>query len=303
MREHGTHACYVFGPEPGGDTSKGCRCDECRRAAREYERERTRRTAPPYVGAARARAHIAFLSEHGIGLKTLAKRSGVSHGALWKIVYGVPSVGRGPSKRVRHETEQAILAVQPSDAADGARIPGAATHQHIKTLLERGWTKAAIGKALLGEQATSLQLPCATDPEATVRAGHARRIKALLDEPVPERRTRWGTVRVEPEADEDEGQVFVPVAFPDPPPTLDPAIFDAPWRRRAACRLVPDDERWIFWPARGDHRAVAAAKKVCASCPVSGECLAYALDVGETGIWGGTSEKERRSLRRVRGAA
>lgn len=42
------------------------------------------------------------------------------------------------------------------------------------------------------------------------------------------------------------------------------------------------------------------ARAICAGCPVKTECLDFALDGGDHhGVFGGTSERERRSLRRV----
>jgi WhiB family transcriptional regulator, redox-sensing transcriptional regulator len=68
------------------------------------------------------------------------------------------------------------------------------------------------------------------------------------------------------------------------------------WRHRAACR-VEDPE--IFFP-EGITYLAEAAKRVCATCPVRDECLAWALAHGVTdGIWGGLDEDERRALRRV----
>jgi WhiB family redox-sensing transcriptional regulator len=69
------------------------------------------------------------------------------------------------------------------------------------------------------------------------------------------------------------------------------------WHRDAACReyvgLVE------FFPERGV--SAEPAKAVCAGCLVREECLEYALALGEKfGIWGGTSERERRALRRGR---
>ena len=50
-------------------------------------------------------------------------------------------------------------------------------------------------------------------------------------------------------------------------------------------------------PAR---RRLEAAKTLCYRCPVAEECLAYALVADqEFGVWGATSEEERRRLRRV----
>ena len=41
------------------------------------------------------------------------------------------------------------------------------------------------------------------------------------------------------------------------------------------------------------------AKRICASCPMNKLCLAYALLNRETfGIWGGYSERQRRTMRR-----
>jgi WhiB family redox-sensing transcriptional regulator len=43
------------------------------------------------------------------------------------------------------------------------------------------------------------------------------------------------------------------------------------------------------------------AKRVCAGCPVTAECLAYALERGEEfGVWGGLSARERREITRAR---
>jgi WhiB family redox-sensing transcriptional regulator len=58
----------------------------------------------------------------------------------------------------------------------------------------------------------------------------------------------------------------------------------------------------VFYPgpcetpsARNDRER--AAKRVCASCAVRVECLAYALRSNEQlGVWGGMTENERRDL-------
>lgn len=68
------------------------------------------------------------------------------------------------------------------------------------------------------------------------------------------------------------------------------------WRDQGACRGVDPN---VFFPERGD--SCVAAKKVCAGCPVRGECLDFALAHGEKfGIWGGKSERERSRLRAAR---
>lgn len=42
------------------------------------------------------------------------------------------------------------------------------------------------------------------------------------------------------------------------------------------------------------------AKAICAECPYKVRCLEYAIKNHELGIWGGTTERERRSIARVR---
>lgn len=71
------------------------------------------------------------------------------------------------------------------------------------------------------------------------------------------------------------------------------------WRQQASC-LGRDPE--LFFPIGTTGPSVpqlAAAKGVCAECPVRQTCLDWALDAGvDHGVWGGLSENERRSLKR-----
>ena len=65
------------------------------------------------------------------------------------------------------------------------------------------------------------------------------------------------------------------------------------WMQTGACREEDPD---LFFPERGGD--FAAPKEVCARCDVKDECLTYAMDNHiQFGIWGGTSERERRKLR------
>lgn len=76
---------------------------------------------------------------------------------------------------------------------------------------------------------------------------------------------------------------------------------DEPWKQRAACLgLNPK----LFFANRGDATTTRQARRVCAACHVRAECLAYALRNEEQfGMWGGLSEKERRTLLRQHKAA
>ena len=70
------------------------------------------------------------------------------------------------------------------------------------------------------------------------------------------------------------------------------------WRKRAACTGIDPD---IFDPASEDDLDAVEAKAVCAVCPVSAACLEHALSSREReGIWGGTTERERRRILRQR---
>ena len=71
------------------------------------------------------------------------------------------------------------------------------------------------------------------------------------------------------------------------------------WRHHSVCR---DEDPELFFPIGTSGPAllqVEQAKKVCGRCPVSNECLKWALETGQdAGVWGGTSEDERRLLKR-----
>jgi WhiB family redox-sensing transcriptional regulator len=65
-----------------------------------------------------------------------------------------------------------------------------------------------------------------------------------------------------------------------------------PWMEEALCAYV-DPEMWF--PEKGGNNKDARA--ICAVCPVIDSCREYALKNHERfGIWGNTSEKERRGL-------
>lgn len=73
---------------------------------------------------------------------------------------------------------------------------------------------------------------------------------------------------------------------------------DSDWMRRGRCR---DMDPAIFFP--NDGVGVQVAQRICAECPVSSECLEYALvNRVDHGVWGGASERERRRLLRKRRA-
>jgi WhiB family transcriptional regulator, redox-sensing transcriptional regulator len=81
------------------------------------------------------------------------------------------------------------------------------------------------------------------------------------------------------------------------------------WRLRAACnphtRIAPDPFAIPqFHPVNEAEELSLQEQREAAlfcntACPVQSECLAFAMDVGEeNGVWGGTTETERRLLMR-----
>ncbi len=82
---------------------------------------------------------------------------------------------------------------------------------------------------------------------------------------------------------------------PEPPRLALEDLYRRPeWQRQASCRGMGPD---AHFPALG--RSLAAARAACARCAVRDACLAFALaDPSLEGVWGGTSERERRQLRR-----
>ncbi|AWW36050.1 MULTISPECIES: WhiB family transcriptional regulator [Streptomyces] len=74
----------------------------------------------------------------------------------------------------------------------------------------------------------------------------------------------------------------------------------AHWRERAACLNTEDPD--LFFPVGSGvltFEQTNEAKAVCAHCPVMMQCLTWALRAGRVdGIWGGTTEIERRRMKR-----
>jgi WhiB family transcriptional regulator, redox-sensing transcriptional regulator len=78
----------------------------------------------------------------------------------------------------------------------------------------------------------------------------------------------------------------------------------AGWHAQAAC--LGEVNNIFYPPMRGEPRRAkrsreARAKAVCALCPVRSECLDHAIESDERfGIWGGLTDRERRSLASAR---
>lgn len=73
------------------------------------------------------------------------------------------------------------------------------------------------------------------------------------------------------------------------------------WMSGGRCAEV--DPELFFAEYAGDKHSTHA-KKICATCDVKDACLEYALrmrPIEDFGVWGGTTEFERRAIRLARG--
>lgn len=133
---------------PHGDRLRymgGCRCDECRAANAAYERERNQaRNDGDWNGivpADGARKHLRWLSNHGIGRRSVAAACDVAETVLVDIL-------SGSKKRIRARTERLIMAVTTDAAADRSRIDAGPTWKLINELLGVGYTRGDIALKL-----------------------------------------------------------------------------------------------------------------------------------------------------------
>ncbi len=171
-RAHGTYAKALV---------EGCDCQACKAAKIAYSRRRKQAIAgggetwTPFVDAEPARKHLAALSAAGVGLKSVVRLSGVSHGSLSKIVYGEPGRGRPPSRRIRPETLDKILAVKVTDAPGGQRVSARRTWQLVDELVAAGYTRAELAEAM-GSRATT---PALQIGRRTVRVSTAKAVERL----------------------------------------------------------------------------------------------------------------------------
>ncbi|MDP9820411.1 transcriptional regulator with XRE-family HTH domain [Nocardioides massiliensis] len=158
--QHGTNAAYVLDK---------CRCYPCSAARAAQDDWRRRQKAygryTKYVPAEHVRAHVRDLMDAGMGLKRIVAVSGVSQGALWKLMYGKRQADgtQQPSRRVLRETAEKLYALDPAwtpgplplapGARDHAGTPTARTH--LRALVALGWSMSKLG-ARLGIQPTNM---------------------------------------------------------------------------------------------------------------------------------------------------
>jgi WhiB family redox-sensing transcriptional regulator len=82
--------------------------------------------------------------------------------------------------------------------------------------------------------------------------------------------------------------------------TVDDFVRRPPFQALAACKGM---DPALFFVGHGAD-SYDEARAICAECAVSEACLAYALADSELhGMWGGTTPRERRAMRRAGGCS
>ena len=148
----------------------------------DYMRHRDRMIAygrwQPWVSAGPAREHVRWLSSQGVGWEQTAVLAGVSRGTVSKLLYGTKD--SPPTRRIRPETEAAILAVRPAlDAVDDRTIVDATgTRRRLQGLAWQGWSMARLS-ARIGP---GCQLSSVLSRDVRVRAATARAVLGLCRE-------------------------------------------------------------------------------------------------------------------------
>lgn len=127
--------------------------------AAHYEQWRTRQHAygrfeSVYVDSGPARAHVEALRAAGVSVRQVAVLAGVSRTRIVVLVNGIPHLGRGPSKQVRRDLAEKVLAILVPTAAlhrsmrGNASVPSVGTVRRLQALVAGGWTQALIAGEL-----------------------------------------------------------------------------------------------------------------------------------------------------------
>jgi hypothetical protein len=191
QRQHGTNACYRWGPNYGSpDYRNGCRCAECRHAGYVYEVKRQRDRNRGIVRLhdnTEAREHILWLRSQGVGLRAVAAATGLQRHNVWKIA-------NGQVKRSKPETIRRIMAVGTHMRKGGSLVDAGPTWRLIDDMLANGFTRTRIA-AELGSKAKRPALQLKRDKILQSNADQVREVYDRLMAPVIARREQVAAAR------------------------------------------------------------------------------------------------------------
>lgn len=139
-----------------GAYNNGCRCLACRKANRDYARQRLhekqRLGANPWVDASEACAHLKQLHLQGVGLVSVAEATDVPARTLFDI-------RSGRQHHLRALTARKILSMRSWAAADNTLVPLAMVRTILDALREEGYTLTEIDRRLNPHRSRPRPLP------------------------------------------------------------------------------------------------------------------------------------------------
>jgi len=134
MHPHGDPRRYRYGK---------CRCTKCRAAnAREMNLYRMRIASGqhrPDVDAEPVRRHVQRLRREGLAVQRIAQLAGVSGQVLQALLYGHPSLGLPPTRKMRAANAEKILAVHAGHKPGRGWISATGTRRRMQALAAAGW--------------------------------------------------------------------------------------------------------------------------------------------------------------------
>lgn len=133
-----------------GRYTSGCRCEACRKAAREYERQRVRRKAygkpSNLVDAEPVRQRVRKLQQAGYSMAEICRVSGVAKSTLDGIMRRHWRTGK-PCARCQRHVKDAIFGIKGKRRLKGTQLVDAA---EIRRDIDR-WTDAGITVARIAD--------------------------------------------------------------------------------------------------------------------------------------------------------
>lgn len=132
---HGVRARYVA----------GCRCDDCRRANREYAASRAKAKVYGHtnglVDATPVRRHLRALSRKGVGRRAVNAATDVAMSLI-------QAVTAGRQKQLRQEIATKLLGVTAKARGDASLVSAAPTWRRLRSMLAAWYTEEEIARRL-----------------------------------------------------------------------------------------------------------------------------------------------------------
>lgn len=160
---HGTYRAYVV---------DHWRCDECRRANREYERNRTRREAYGksfFVPAEPVRQRVRDLMALGMSQDEIARAAGLNDCRLSDLMTGHWRTKR-PLTRMKRENAEAIMSVRQRKPLPGTVVDVPKVRGMVLDLMALGYTPPWIARQIGRSYQGRADLMRATHQAGTVAA-------------------------------------------------------------------------------------------------------------------------------------